>query len=102
MMVWEFKQPGMTPDDLGFLPFMLSAADPRPAREQFDANYQHGGGWNSFRGFTMTEDGLSYPGDPIAPLLAEVKLREETIRVYLYSWVAIIQPDGSYDIARLD
>ena len=39
------------PDDLGLLPSMLSEHDPRPAREQFDARYGHGGGWRPFTGF---------------------------------------------------
>lgn len=100
---WVMLHPQATIETLGYIPFFISEADPRPAREQFDANYQHGGGWTSFKGFTMLPDGsLSYPGDPPVPLLAETKLRDEVIRFYLHSWVAIIQPDGSYDIARMD
>jgi hypothetical protein len=32
-------------EPLGFLPYMLSKSDPRPAAEQFNANYAPGGGW---------------------------------------------------------
>jgi hypothetical protein len=102
-MHWFFMHPHMTPDRLGYLPTFLSEDDPRPAYQQIDANYEHGGGWRSFPGFTMLPNGdLSYPGDPPTQLLAETKLRDEVIRFYQRSWVAIIQPDGSYDIARID
>ena len=52
---------------IGPLPSFLDPADPRPAREQFDANYQHGGGWRPIKGFTCDwkKDGtIHYPGDP--------------------------------------
>ena len=102
-MMWVFKHPRMTADALGFIPSFLDERNPRSAREQIDDNYRHGGGWRSFKGHTMLPNGnLSYPGDPITQLLAETKLRDEVIRFYEHSWVAIIQPDGSYDIARID
>ena len=101
-MIWIMKHPMATPDMLGYLPQFLSERDPRPAREQFDDNYRNGGGWRPFKGFVMHDNGLKYPGDPLMPLLAETKLRDETIRFYLSSWVAIVQPDGSYEIARMD
>jgi hypothetical protein len=45
---------------------------------------------------------IKYPGDPQNKLLFEAKLRDETIRVYEHAWVAIAQPDGSFEIARMD
>lgn len=102
-MIWTLLHPDAHPDMLGFLPGMLNENDPRPAREQFNSNYRQGGGWRPFKGFTMLPDGnLAYPGDPPMPLLAETKLRDETIRFYECSWVAIMQPDGSCEIARMD
>jgi hypothetical protein len=51
----------------------------------------------------MLENGnLSYPGDLETRLLFESNLRDETIRFYEGSWLAIIQPDGFFEIARLD
>jgi hypothetical protein len=29
-------------------------------------------------------------------------LRDEEIRFYDYSWLAIVQPDGSFEVARVD
>ena len=86
---------------LGYIPLFLNENDPRSAREQFDTS--HPGGWSSFPGFTMLPNGnLSYPRDPDIVLLAETRLRHEVIRFYDCEWVAIIQPDGSFEIARLD
>src|SRR5215203_5284045 len=101
-MQWFQRHMKATFDMLGCIPLFLSENDPRPAREQLDTNYSHGGGFTPIPGFTMLPNGdLSYPGDPPLAPLFETKLRDETIRVYHYSWVAIIQPDDSYLVARL-
>ena len=101
-MIWELKHPKATAEMLGYIPTFLNETDPRPAREQFAANYAYGG-WTKFEGFTMLSNGnLSYPEDPETRLLAETRLRDEVIRVYESAWVAIVQPDGRYEIARLD
>lgn len=88
---------------LGFIPGFLSENDPRPAREQIDSAYQHGGGWSPFEGFKMLSDGnMQYPGDPPTRLLAETKLRDEVIRFYEHSWLAIVQQNGSFEVTRVD
>jgi len=103
MIHFTLKHPRATYDHLGLIPLFLSEFDRRPAREQFHDNYSHGGGWNPFSGFTMLPSGdLRYPGDPPTRLLAEARLRDEIIRIYEHAWVAIIQPDNSFEIARLD
>ena len=99
---WTIKHPQATMEMLGFVPSFLDDSDPRPARIQFDHNYSFAGGWTPFPGFTMRSDSLLYPGDPPLLLLAETKLRDETIRFYNASWVAIIQPDGSFEVCRMD
>lgn len=100
--VWTIKHPQFSYDGLGYLPSFLDTDNPLPAKEQFHQAYSHGGGWMRFEGFTMTETGIKYPGDPEMVLLAETKLRDETIRFYEASWVAIVQPGGTYEIARMD
>lgn len=95
-------QPRVRPEHLGMIPMFLLPNDPRSAREQFDERYAHGGGWQPFKGFTMTEAGLEYLGDPPVKLLAEGRFRDEIIRIYEYAWVAVVQPDGSYEISRMD
>lgn len=96
------RDPRATLDHLGAIPEFLAAFDPRPAAEQITEQYC--GGWMPFKGFCEIDGGryLKYPGDPPMSLLWEVKLREETVRVYESAWVSITQPDGAVDYARLD
>jgi len=100
-MIWIAKHPQFHPDMLGIIPTFFSEEDPRPASEQIASEYI--GGWSPFSGFKMLPNGdLSYPGDPPTVLLAETRLRDEVIRFYDSAWLAIIQPDGSFEVARLD
>jgi hypothetical protein len=87
----------------GFLPEALRNNDPRSAVEQLDAWYQHGGGWRDFEGFELLDnDSIAYPGDePLRPLAATY-LRDEHILLYPGSWVAVVQPDRSFRISRMD
>jgi len=90
-------------DICGFIPTFLSLADPRPAREQLDSGYQHGGGWRPQTGFTM-HGGMSlhYPGDPAFRPLAMARFRDEKIVIYEHEYVAVIQPDGSFEVSRMN
>lgn len=102
-MTWVQKHPKATLDMMGYIPEWLSEDDLRSAKEQIDSNYRHGGGWNTFQGFKMAEDGnLEYPEDPPTLLLFEARLRQESIRFYQHAWVAIVQEDGSFEVARID
>ena len=101
-MMWTLN-PGTHFNDLGLIPYMLDEDDPASAREQFDAKYQHGGGWRPFKGFTMLPDRtLTYPEDPPNKPRAITMLREEMIIFYDFAWVAIVQPDGTWEVARMD
>jgi hypothetical protein len=94
---------GGTADNCGLIPRMLDLDDPRPARDQLDSNYQHGGGWRPQGKFESKGWGrLQYPGDPIMVPLAEIAFRDETIRIYQYGYVAIFQKDGTFEAARMD
>lgn len=90
--------------DLGLLPQMWDVTDPRPARVQAADNYAHGGGWSPFKGFKFdaVKQVLTYSGDPPMRALAYAQLRDETIIVYDYAWVMILQKDGSFEISRMD
>jgi hypothetical protein len=95
---------GHDPEELGMLPDFINQNDPRPAREQFDANYQHGGGWHPIPGFIHRKGvSLEYPGDPPYHPIAMWPLRDEMIVVYRYGLVAIFQvKTGAFEVARLD
>lgn len=101
---WVLLHPQANQEMLGYLPGFLDAGNPAPAKEQLDRNYRHGGGWNPFKGHKMSKDKLElrYPGDPPMRAIGVTTLRDETIIMYESGWVAIIQPDGSYEVARMD
>lgn len=104
MLTFKLIHPKASSEMLGLLPTFWSELDPRPAKVQANLAYAHGGGWQPFNGFRVASDGssLSYPDVRPLLLLAEAKLRDETIRLYECSWVSITQPDGSVEIARMD
>lgn len=104
MIDFELKHPDVTVEHLGFIPMFVTPFDPRPVRDQFNERYAHGGGWRPFFGFEIADDAseIRYGDDPPRPLLAEAKLRDETIRIYDGAWVAIVSADGSTEIARMD
>lgn len=112
---WEItpfgQDRGVTPEWLGFIPMFLNADDPRPAAVQIDEAYAHGGGWRPLDDGKWTMDpnthDLAYncgPDDPpeLYRPLATAKLRAERLFFYDCAWVAIVQPDGSFQVARLD
>lgn len=90
--------------DVGYLPTFFSPEDPRPAREQINQNYAHGGGWHPTSGFKMKPDSwrVKFPGDPVLYPLAYAKLRDETLIFYEHEWLAILQLDGSFEMARVN
>ena len=104
MITFEYLHPGANADHVGLLPEFLDERDPRPAKEQFHQNYSHGGGWFPIQGFERDprNNVLRYPGDPPLQPLARMRLRDEIILVYQYGFVAIIQKDGSFAVARMD
>lgn len=99
---WTLIHPRMTFDMLGYIPGWLHEADPRPAKEQIGSNYISG--WHPFEGFVFdpVKQTLKYPEDPAYTPLAKAQLRDETIIFYQHAWVAIVQPDNSFEVARID
>lgn len=95
--------PFVTMDHIGAIPYWLDEHDLRPASEQLHSAYGHGGGWSPFNGFRLADDNsLTYPGDPALRPIAEMHLRDELVLMYEHSWVAIIQPDRSFEVCRMD
>ena len=101
MLTWQLLTPGAL-DLLGYIPMFLFEDDPRPAAEQFNERYAHGGGWQPMDKWKLSGDQIKYPGDPPYHPVARGQLRGETIWVYPHSWVCIVQPDGSFQVARMD
>jgi hypothetical protein len=92
------------PEDWGLVLTMLDTEDPRTAKEQLDAGYQHGGGWRHQDGFVHDAHtgSMAFPGDPPFEPRAAIRLRKELIVLYPYGYIAIIQPDHSFEICRMD
>ena|SRR3990172_9240550 len=88
---------------LGLIPEFFYANDPRPAKEQINERYAHGGGWHPLAKFTMLDSrAIKYPGDNPMKVMAEARLGSETILVYAHGFVCILQDDGSFEVSRLD
>lgn len=99
----KFRHPRATFEHLGLIPDMLNDGDPRPAKEQLHEGYRHGGGWHPFVGFElMADDSLQFPGDPPTRPIAEFKVGDERVILYEHAWVAIIQPDRTFEVCRMD
>lgn len=100
---WQILHPRGA-DILGLIPAFIFESDPRSAAEQFNERYAHGGGWRPMSGWGLEPGSfaLKYPGDPALHPVAGAWLREERIFVYPYAWVAIVQADGSFEVARMD
>jgi hypothetical protein len=94
-----------TIDIVGYTPEFLSEDSEDDAVKQLDEHYSHGGGWRDFEGFTFVdgdEPKLTYPGDPPTNAIAHWKLRDERIILFEHAWVAVVQPDGKFRVARMD
>jgi hypothetical protein len=103
-MIWVKLHPEATLEHVGLIPTFLDGNDARPAVEQFNARYQFGG-WDPFgQGqFKLVEGlGLSYPDDPVLAPLYGTKLHGDIVVLYSAGIVAIIKPDLSFEVARLD
>lgn len=100
---WQLIQ--INPEQLGpFLPRFLRDDDKRPAAEQFNERYEFGG-WSPFgegKWKLLEDNSLQYPEDPLLEPLAQCRLGKELIVLYPGDFVAIIQPDRSFEVARLD
>ena len=83
---FELKHPRATQEMLGLIPLFLSEHNPANALDQLHLAYGN----------------MQYPGDPETILLAEGRLRDEIIRIYVRAWVAIVQPDGTFEVSRMD
>lgn len=101
-MIWALLHHRMTPEHLGAVPGFFDENDPRTAAEQIAARYI--GGWHPMSRFRLLlETGvLCYPGDPPLRPIAKSRLRGERLWFYPSSWLAIVAPDGSYEVSRVD
>jgi hypothetical protein len=90
----------------GHIPGFLQESDPRPARDQFN-RYNRGGGnraWlrimgAAFDNATLT---LTLPGERPMAAISALRFRSELLYLFDGNWVCIVQPSGSYEVAKMD
>jgi hypothetical protein len=101
-IAWKLLHPRMTMDHLGYIPRFIDMDDPRPAAVQINENYISG--WTPMVRweFTAGPNVIRYPNDPPLLPLATAELRGEKLFYYQGSWVCIVQPEGQFEVARLD
>lgn len=108
---WEVltsQGPWAIDDILGMLPDYLTTSDPRPAVEQFNERYAHGGGWRPHSQWKMTGQNnvlgpiIRFPGDPLFAPIAKATLRDESIYLYPSAFVAVVQANGDFVVSRMD
>lgn len=104
MIIFELLHPRMTHAMLGFVPDFFSNGVDKPAREQLNDNYAHGGGYSEIKGFTFNKENLTlkYPGDPLLQCLARSKLHDEQLFFFDHALLVILQPSGEWAVTRVD
>ena len=88
----------------------MLTSDPRPVKDQLEDRYAHGGGWRPNKGFRLQKGKdilaaptLRYPGDAPFKAFAKAKFGDEWVIFYPYcSLLAVVQPDGSWEVVRVD
>lgn len=93
----------------GYIPMFLTR-DHGTAKELINDGYV--GGWRPFKGFKLQIERasktampvfhLTYPGDPELRVRAVGKFGDETLVLFESDWLAIIQPNDQWEIARID
>lgn len=123
MLEFKLLDPRVTEDHLGLIPQFLWDSDPRPAIEQIDERYAHGGGWRPMDKFLPlgvynfaegVAPKLRYPGDPPFQPYAMAVLHgaenrvypdgveQEVFVIYEYAICAIFRAGELHSVARLD
>ena len=95
------------PHVVGLLSHIIKDSDPDPVRVQIGVRYAHGGGYNPIKNFKIKHLGvdraeLRYPGDPAYAELSRTQIRDEVVILFECALVAIVQPDESFVVTRMD
>lgn len=105
MNIWIALDARFHPEQLGFLPDILTSDDARPVKEQLEDRYRHGGGWRPIPGMSLNRKTMTmrFPGDPIFKPAAFTTIGKEIVVFYPQcSLLAVIQPDGKFEVTRVD
>jgi hypothetical protein len=105
--IWLGLHPDFDPDrHLGLLADIFRSDDPRPAKEQANDRYRHGGGWHNQPRWTFNRETkeMVFPGDaPLMPLAITILPKtKEIVALYPHDYIAIVQADGTFEMCRMD
>ncbi len=105
--IWHQIDPRFSPHGLGLLPDILIDLDTRPVKEQLEDRYAHGGGFRPMRTSQWRFDPrtmiLRFPGDPPFRPAAYTMINGEKCIFYPQaSLLCIVQPDGEWEVTRVD
>jgi len=99
---WEVLDKQLTQKNISYLKFFLHEDDQRSASEQINERYRYGS-WHNFKGFKHLGDGvIQFQDAPVDYPIAKAHLRAEVIYAYRYDWIAVFQPDGSFEVSRVN
>lgn len=104
-MTWKILNSFFSIDDLGFVPYIVDANDPRSVQAQIADKYAHGGGWSPYgKGdWIIDDDGvLKYTYDEPMKPWAMTQVHGEVVRFYAHAIVSVVHTDGSLSVLRLD
>jgi hypothetical protein len=91
---------------IGYIPDMIDPTSEVRFQDQLNITYAHGGGWRPFKGFKFAPSTLEikYPGDPAHLPIASIKGLTQTLVIYPYGWVGIIDDATPelIEISRMD
>ena len=109
---WYLHHKDMQLEHLGLIPSFLDELNPDDAITQINRNYQHGGGWYDMEGFELSKDDdppwasiiYAINDEPAESYtcLAHCKIHDEIVAFYRSAWVAVIKPNLSFRVARID
>ena len=112
--IWTMAR-GVHPETIGVLPMILMSNDPRPVKDQLDDRYSHGGGysvspgnWKYIPAEGENEATLQYTStsgeesDEALREMARTQIHDETCILFDYQFMAIVQPDASFVVVRVD
>lgn len=103
---WELVHPRADIDMLGYVPLFITRTSDVPLKKQFDAEYVSGWKTSASKWVRDTERNTlqGHPEDPPFPMIARYQHKPtgELLEFYTSCFTAIVQPDGTFEVARLD
>jgi hypothetical protein len=101
---WELVHPRATFDMLGYVPGFIDISSDAPLRDQINAGYVSGWHRSASEWVRISNTLQGHPEDPPFPMIARYRHQPtgELLEFYTSCYTAIVQPDGTFEVARLD